>query len=668
MANVTPLGCPHFGAGTVEILVQEKDGADYAILFSPDPMNNELRNAGLPMQFYYYPKVPRLAKHPDGRFKFSMQIFKGTADESTVIGAEGLEEEAGGFASLTSTIDIPEEILKKAIEKFQETLEKQHSKIYTGLKGLFALIVGKTKLSPANVRPIQLVENTIKMHVMGEDGKTPFGGANPWAHKIQGDGKGQTFGLGENAFSMLMGRYTVSLLKASLENGGNNLIVENYIKYRVYIPTLTIKTTVDAKKTHEYFSSNFSAGNLFKLNWEHEYEKLLTNGSIETEIICDESLAPEDMAKLKESLVTQQRSDAFSALQKTIFEPAEKEYTPTEKASNKKKFLFWTINCPALNLKSAYQERGLKFVDRVKYSGIHVFESKISGNMDPLVKKGEKETTKVLSQYMQEVRLDEDFSKLHVVAELNGDLAEKDSDGNIMYSPVSKISIEVGYPDSKGNMVWKGSGRMIPSDGSGTPYVTKTSRDGTKQIDAIYPAIWAKNEAAGNLFVFDFVRNSGNTKARVRQSIVYAKHKHIMLKDYKTEKEISGSKCFIDFPEVRMLDYQLSTEQLHACDTLEVTVKAEKIGSKKIKFTEDNCDAVIPYKAWYEKDHTLKPLQYKLKYTCKGKVGKSLKKVAITTDWETLDYTDGSVLFEIPSGKEEQNKTIEAIRKQFMEE
>ena len=112
--NVSPLGYPHYGAGSVEVLTKDDKGADFAVLFAPDPNNNELREAGLPMQFYYYPKAPRLAKHSDGRYKFSMQVFKGTADEGTVIGAEGLEEEAGAFASLTSTIDIPEPLLKQA--------------------------------------------------------------------------------------------------------------------------------------------------------------------------------------------------------------------------------------------------------------------------------------------------------------------------------------------------------------------------------------------------------------------------------------------------------------------------------------------------------------------------------------------------------------------------
>lgn len=126
MSQPTALGYPHAGAGTVEILLEKEDGADYAVLFSPDPNNILLRDAGLPMQFYYYPKAPRLAKHPDGRFKFSMQVFKSEGDSSTVIGAEGLEEEAGAYTTLTSTIDLPEALLKKAIEKLKQKLHTNY--------------------------------------------------------------------------------------------------------------------------------------------------------------------------------------------------------------------------------------------------------------------------------------------------------------------------------------------------------------------------------------------------------------------------------------------------------------------------------------------------------------------------------------------------------------
>ncbi|MGC4041191.1 MAG: hypothetical protein QM710_10495 [Flavobacterium sp.] len=275
MSKVTPVGYPHAGAGSVEILLENEDGANYTVLFSPDPNNVELRESGQAMQFYYYPKNPRLSKEPgkDGKFKFAMQVFKSEGDDTTVIGAEGLEEEAGAFTTMTTTIDIPEALLKKAIDKLKTKLHTEYNnQRQSKLFGLFSYLKGVDRdFNETNVRPIQLVENNISMHVVGEKSpNNPFGGANPWSFNVQGEGAGTTFGLGENAFSVLMGRNSASLVKSALENGNNNLTVENNIKYKGYLPTTIIKTTIDVEKVHDYFSSKGSVGAFFvNVKWEN---------------------------------------------------------------------------------------------------------------------------------------------------------------------------------------------------------------------------------------------------------------------------------------------------------------------------------------------------------------------------------------------------------------
>lgn len=675
MANVTPMGYPHYGAGTVEILVKDVDGVDYSLLFAPDPKNNELRNAGLPMQFYYYPKAPRLAKHSDGRFKFSMQVFKSTGDESTVIGAEGLEEEAGAFTSLTSTIDVPEPILLKAIEKFKTIIEKQFGTHRNGLLGLFSWLRGKDKdITLANIRPVQLIENNISMHIIGEEDpdKQPFGGLNPWTMNVQGKGPGQTFGLGENAFSIMMGRNSASLLKASLESGGNNLVIENVIKYKAYMPTTIIRTVVKASRVHKYFSSKLSVpGRFIDFNWEHEYEKLRTSGAIETEIITDEQFSTEDRKRLEESLIEKQRDYAFKAVEKCIFEPEIKKFTPAKEPDTKRtttiRFLGISISvsrrCVGWSLKTAADIKELDFIDEVKLSSICVLDSKISGNLDPLIKKGDQET---LKQYVSEVRLDEDFAKVHIITALNGSLVKMDRDNEILNdSPVSQVAIEVGYPDSKGNMIWKSSGRMIAE--GGTPYIQKTSRSG-KTVDAIYPALWNSPAMDQNLFVFDFVRNTPPSEVTVRQEVMYEKDKRVKVKDKKAEFVFKGTKVFIELPVLTFVDYSLSAEELYECDTLEVTLKVDKMSAKTFKFSSENFGDIIPYKVWYEAGYSVKPTEYKVKYTCKGKVNKALKKVTINSGWQKLDYLEGDVIFEIPSGTESQNEAVQAIRRKFTEE
>jgi len=200
----------------------------------------------------------------------------------------------------------------------------------------------------------------------------------------------------------------------------------------------------------------------------------------------------------------------------------------------------------------------------------------------------------------------------------------------------------------------------------GTPYVKSISRTG-KEIDAIFPATWNDRSREKNAFVFDFVKNATPGKIKVRQNVMYEKDKRIKLKDTINEFEFDGSKIFIPLPIQNMINFNLSTEQLLECDTLEVTFKVDKMPTKKFKFTSENFEDLVPYRAWYELDYEIKPSQFKVKYTCKGKIGKKAKKVTVTSDFIILDYQEGDVLFEMPSGTDAQNKDIEKIRAPFLE-
>jgi hypothetical protein len=674
MANATPLGYPHAGAGTVEILLENEDGVDYTLLFSPDPHNNDLRAANQAMQFYYYPKAPRLAKEPvkDGKYKFSMQVFKGIVDSSSVIGAQGFEEEAGAFTTLTSTIDVPELVLKKAIDKLKQKLHTEYqNQRQSKLFGLFSYLKGVDKdFNETNVRPIQLTENKISMHIIGKDDENlPFDGQNPWSFNVQGDGNGTTFGLGENAFSILMGRNSASLVKASLENGNNNLVVENAIKFKGYLPTTIIKTTVDVKRVHSYFSAkaNANVGGWLDLKWESEYEKIKTEGGIVSEIFTDEQFSNEEKKKFEQELLIKQRDFAFALLNKEIFDKPEKQFTPAESPSaGLGLFSIFTGGVSVgVSLKSGTQIREVKFSDEIKFSAVTVMDSTLSGNLTPLTTKSGPEAKEDLKKYITEVRLDEDFSKVQVTASLNGGIARVDRDGIITSdSAVNQVALEVGYPDSKGNLVWKSSGRKMAI--GGTPFIKMTTSGG-KTIDAVFPANWNDVAMGDDKFIFDFVKNASPSKVKVRTNVMYEKDKRVKLADKIVEYDFDGRNVFVPLPITKMIDYTLSTEELFASDTLEVTLKVDKMSTQKFKFTADNFEDMIPYKVWYETDYEIKPTQYKVKYTCKGKIGTKSKKVSISTDYITIDYLAGDVLFEMPTGTDVQNKDIEKIRAPFLE-
>ena len=352
-------------------------------------------------------------------------------------------------------------------------------------------------------------------------------------------------------------------------------------------------------------------------------------------------------------------------MRKQILDPTDKNFGG-ETSESEKLLNIWNQGASmGFSLKSGQQVREVNFTDSIRFSSIEVLSSKISGNLTPLTLKSGTEAKTELKKYISEIQLDEDFSKVQVIASLNGGLIKLDKDSDIVNdSPVSQVSIEVGYPDSKGKIIWKSSGRMIAPEG--TPYVKTTSRAG-KEIDAIFPATWNDKSKEKNAFVFDFVKNNGASKVKVRQNIMYEKDKRVKLKDTVNEYEFEGTKIFIPLLVQNMINYNLSTEELFESDTLEVTFKADKMATKKFKFTADNYEEMLPYKAWYELDYNIKPTEYKVKYTCKGKIGKKAKKVTISTDYQKIDYLEGDILFEIPTGTDAQNADIEKIRAPFME-
>lgn len=177
-------------------------------------------------------------------------------------------------------------------------------------------------------------------------------------------------------------------------------------------------------------------------------------------------------------------------VQKQIFDAPEKQFTPAstpEKPGGFFRILFGGGSV-GVSLKHGSQIREVKFADEIKFSAIEVLDSKISGNLTPLTLKSGADAKADLKNYITEIQLDEDFSKVQVIASLNGGLIKLDKDSDIVNdNPVSQVSIEVGYPDSKGKIIWKSSGRMIAPEG--TPYVKNTSKSG-KEIDAIFPATW----------------------------------------------------------------------------------------------------------------------------------------------------------------------------------
>ena len=70
----SPIG-PYYGPNRMLLVQADKDGVTYQLNIFADLFNAELRNAGKPLQFYYLPDEPRIAKNDSGDYMFHFTKF-----------------------------------------------------------------------------------------------------------------------------------------------------------------------------------------------------------------------------------------------------------------------------------------------------------------------------------------------------------------------------------------------------------------------------------------------------------------------------------------------------------------------------------------------------------------------------------------------------------------
>jgi hypothetical protein len=82
---------------------------------------------------------------------------------------------------------------------------------------------------------------------------------------------------------------------------------------------------------------------------------------------------------------------------------------------------------------------------------------------------------------------------------------------------INIISIEMGYPDSYGDIIWKSSGRIF--DDKLQKFLKMQNRGGN-EIDVIMPSSWSDFQDDKKTFIFDFVKNDKNDKIKLREDIL----------------------------------------------------------------------------------------------------------------------------------------------------
>ena len=598
---------PIWVGGDLTVMTEDEHGRSYSILWLPDKNNDKLREANEPMVFYYLLDRSRLARDTDDHYKFHLQKFSGVMDPDKNIGSPGYAEVAGGYLNFSTTMKIPEEVIKVLRNKFKSKVMEQYEN--------HPLLKFLDDMPEPNFRPAPITNSVTKLHTVskrdngssGSSGNGQGSGKNipAWGWDVQGAGKGSLNPLGTNAFSAMLGQFPVQLLEGAAKSGESNLTVENHLTYNAWAPVASIEVEGDWEAVYNHFSAAFGYDGWFtQADVQAEVNNLEKNGTIEVTVEYNDAFINKEQANKYEA-AGDEIAQKFLKIAKESILNKEKPEVEAAKTNDGNKWLpnrqfSMKARFDKSSLSLNYEKKIEKKIERKS-----VQKTTLTGLYDEI-----KENEDAKDRYFSTVYLEEGFQKVHVVASSNANWGGENEEGD----PINQLNIEVGYPDSEGEIIWKPTARFRddPSD-------KELSKDGAV-------ASWT-DKTKERIYVFDFTkhediegRDSGAIDIRKTVSFkedprvkvdeitqTQTKTDHILEVRAETAGHLGVGPISIDRP--------LNNDQI----TVLLTVRAEGVPEKTFKFTKSNQDQPRHFDAWYESPEDIPPYEYRVEVVVEGK-------------------------------------------------
>lgn len=254
-----------------------------------------------------------------------------------------------------------------------------------------------------------------------------------------------------------------------------------------------------------------------------------------------------------------------------------------------------------------------------------------------------------LDRYFTEVFMEEGFRKVHVIASAIANWPE-----NQIGDPIHSLKVQIGYPDSMGQINWKPAGRVLdgPAD--------------TEMSGTTLPAIWG----AGNRdarFVFDFTRHGDRADESeniwVRKTIAFRESPDVAVNEIVEEYETDSHTIDVRAESSGQLlvgpitvDMTIPEEDKQI-DVI-VHVRTARFGDKSYRFNGASVNTARFYKVWYAAPDDIEEYQYMVEATVKGKrFGQ--KSVRWNGDWMT-GSGNGPLTVEIPEPPADLNDALDS--------
>jgi hypothetical protein len=509
--SITALG-PTMAGGLQPIV---EDG--YELIYYPDVNNDSLQNEGKPPVFYWLPNYVHIARKDgltNGDYMFMMMRFAGKQTSEGNIGVtEGESREvAGGVLALTTTAAPPDTVLiqsqKKIIDMFQGKtdffwgIRSSAPPIfrpviimsnYTSISSLSpnpdgsVVVPAEQPAQPApnpapapvpaggpggaagpggppnrNVSypqvkyvtvpvPPMITKKGFKLRDLGKK-RDSQGNLDPWYFNMQGQGNGSIDPMGQAAFTGLMGVYPASILYAAFKGAYSPIRVCQALKMKFWLPAMEITIRGNWDRVFTHFSANAKGRYLwFSADVKAEFNNLRISGGIEVDIKVDPTIPGGDKIQEYVDKKTDLISQKFMDLAKAqIFDPPMPQVAAAEASSGGGLFGLWG---GGVALKVRRDSTSVDLYYHEKRQMAYLQDTVISSNMEGMYEEIKKDP-EAEKKYFITVYMDDWPRKLARIVKpvVNWPKPEINWAGE----PVAFLSVQIGYPNTSGELNWVG--------------------------------------------------------------------------------------------------------------------------------------------------------------------------------------------------------------------
>jgi hypothetical protein len=500
-----------FAGGFEQFVINDESGEEYTILFLPDRQNYQLQREGKAPVFYYLPEQVRLARKGDtGHYKFHHTHFVGILDDSVVgVDPENKGEVQGGVFAFTVTSRFPTSVIKQAHEMILDKFSGRDDK-YWGIRTRSSPDIRIAQIN-SNVTCISNIAPNSEGSTPQEaasggsaatgGGSAPSGGGDapgdsgggepregfrspghgaleraampgvnpfkavphgrgfraptaldPWVWKMDGQGPGSITG-GENAYAGLIGPIPSEIIWAGFHGAYSPIVAVQNLQLPMWSQLMRIKITGKWQRIFDHFSANANARYMwFSADIKTEFNRMRQSGDIKVEIDIDGTAPGADEVEREINKRIDTIVDQFLKIaKKVIFDPPTPEVKPAEAPSGG---IFSGLfgGGGGLALKSRHDRTyvDLKYEETryFRYIQPHTISSSLEGFYDEI--KADPENEKRYFTRLVLGGLGRKVTRM-VKGVANYPEPAKGSTGD----PVAFMSAQIGYPDTRGAIVWK---------------------------------------------------------------------------------------------------------------------------------------------------------------------------------------------------------------------